>query len=302
MKTTISTLIAIALSLGVYAQNNNMMFIHKGQVIHEFSTQQIDSIVFYRTQEQTIPPISVVVRVDNNPHIDTIVIVQVDTLYICDSIITLSGCNDNTLGWGTSFGVISFATDSTWTITNGTTTQIWSDVVQATNCNKTIYAGGDTNNYNADCRSNPDHKGDLFSWCAVHRFQNELCPNGWRVPGVMDFISLDIAMGGTGQNRSATNSAELVQFINSTYLNSATWGGNFSEFCNASGTLSNTQHQKIARYWSSSVRSATPTAAHNLYFSLSIIDLPNPPNIGAINPQSSTTKFSGLSLRCVRDN
>ena len=55
MRKIITTLFAIALSLGVYAQNDTM-FVHSKQLIHEFATQEVDSIIFYRTQEKMENP------------------------------------------------------------------------------------------------------------------------------------------------------------------------------------------------------------------------------------------------------
>jgi hypothetical protein len=116
-------------------------------------------------------------------------------------IIDANGCNNMVPGWGESLGVVSFQTNNIWVVGN----QAWSDAVTATNCsNKTTFNGGDfigVNN-NADCRSNPGFPGDVFSWCAVNRFPNTICPAPWRVPTRQDFIDLDIALGGNGMNIS----------------------------------------------------------------------------------------------------
>ena len=117
--------------------------------------------------------------------------------------------------WPSALGNVSFATDSTWTISGNDIFQIWSDAVQTDYCsNKTSFRGGlnvkENNEYidnewvhfYVDCRSNPGQKGDLFSWLAVYELRRELCPYPWRVPTVQDFIDLDIALGGTGRNIS----------------------------------------------------------------------------------------------------
>ncbi|MDR2938319.1 MAG: hypothetical protein LBU92_05220, partial [Prevotellaceae bacterium] len=93
------------------------------------------------------------------------------------------------------FGVISFRTAQTWTVG----TQIWSDAVVATQCKKNTYDGGTISAPKVDCRQITGH-GDLFSWEAVNQYKADLCPDGWRVPTSSEFIALDVALGGTGQN------------------------------------------------------------------------------------------------------
>jgi hypothetical protein len=130
----------------------------------------------------------------------------------CEIAVTMPGfgyyndvCNGDLPGWGAKTGAVSFVSDSVWTIGS----QTWSDAVTTTSCReKTTYDGTKTaynhnakyNGHNADCRSNPEQKGDLFSWCAVIRFATFLCPSPWRVPTADDFRELDIALGGTGVN------------------------------------------------------------------------------------------------------
>jgi hypothetical protein len=116
-------------------------------------------------------------------------------------VVHRTGCNDDVPGWGESLGTVSFVSERIAIISNGTLTQIWSDDVTATNCQKEMFNGGGLHsNFNADCRSNPNRDrhnkliGDLFSWCAVHRFQNYLCPYPWRVPTKQDFVNLDIIL------------------------------------------------------------------------------------------------------------
>jgi uncharacterized protein YjdB len=71
-------------------------------------------------------------------------------------------------------GTASFISDKTWTVGN----QVWSDNVTATECQKTTFLGNTVQGaFRSDCRSNPGH-GDLFSWCAVIRYQDVLCPDG----------------------------------------------------------------------------------------------------------------------------
>jgi len=185
-----------------------------------------------------------------------------------------NNCNSNTPGWGESLGVVTFASEQTWKIGD----QEWSDVVQATNCNKEAYNAGSAGNFNADCRSNPGQRGNLFSWCAVARFAETLCPDGWRVPTKDDFIALNIALGGTGLNRQ--NSAELRD------RHLKEWGGAFGGRTSGNGTLA---YQDVnALYWTQSQQGA------DTGFSYSVMEN------GNSSPQGWNNKSQGFSVRCVR--
>ncbi|MDR0437459.1 MAG: Ig-like domain-containing protein [Bacteroidales bacterium] len=201
---------------------------------------------------------------------------KADTCLI--TVTTPDRCNINTPGWGSSLGTVTRGSEHT--ISNDSITQIWSDAVRATNCDKTDFVGGSFGNFNADCRSNPDHLGDLFSWCAVIRFQDQLCPAPWRVPTRQDFIDLDIAMGGTGSSR--TDSAHLVWYID-TDVNQ--WAGAYGGFCYSNGSLSN--QGSYALYWSQSDES---DQGNSLFFT----------SDGYINPRDWSNKFYGFTLRCIR--
>ena len=171
------------------------------------------------------------------------------------------------------FGTVSFATTQTWTVGS----QTWSDAVQTSYSNsKTIFKSN-----TADCRSNPDYKGDLFSWHAVDSFKNELCPKGWRVPTMQDFIDLDIALGGTGNYNPSADTT-----LRNKYLN--TWGGVYGGYCDSFGSLG--YQGSGVDYWSQSEESLY--YAYTLYFD----------SDGFIHPQGISGKSSGRSLRCVRDN
>jgi len=205
------------------------------------------------------------------------------------ALVVAIGCNVNTPGWGSSLGIVTRGAQE-WAISGNGITQIWSDAVTATNCQKTTFAGGSTGNFSADCRSNPDYPGDLFSWCAVIRFQDQLCPDPWRVPTTEDFINLDIAMGGNGRVRNTgTSSVATPQFTTDNYINR--WGGALGGACVfegahvSDGTLFS---QGTAFYWSQTEFYATD--AGFLHFRTS----------GTIWPSSRFFKQYGLSLRCVR--
>jgi hypothetical protein len=87
MKKLILTAFAFALWFGSQAQQTaDTMFVHKGQFIYEFSTAEVDSIIFYRTQETTLFPKDTIFIVETDTifivETDTIFIVQTDTIFI----------------------------------------------------------------------------------------------------------------------------------------------------------------------------------------------------------------------------
>ncbi|MDR0437288.1 MAG: Ig-like domain-containing protein [Bacteroidales bacterium] len=196
----------------------------------------------------------------------------------CFVTVTFYGCNTNTPGWGSSLGTITRDTNE-WTISGNGITQIWSDAVTASSCDKERFVGGEPDSFNADCRSNPDYPGDLFSWCAVVRFQNLLCPAPWRVPTTQDFIDLDIALGGTGFNTGFNNT------LRNRYFND--WGGAYKGLCSSSGALNG--QGSDAFYWSQAEYSAD--YGYHLTFN----------SFGAVYPQGNNyPKHYGFTLRCVR--
>jgi len=206
-----------------------------------------------------------------------IYVLALASVMLAQATFAQQGCNTNTPGWGNNLGRVSFVSNQTWTIGN----QTWSDAVTATACQKTAFNIGNprTGNYSADCRSNPEHRGDLFSWCAVTCFANQLCPYPWRVPTRDDFIALDQALGGSGKNRCC-----FVQFVTDNYINR--WGGVFGGISNPGGSFSSQGLWGV--YWSLSER--------NIYFGY-ILKFDT---VGNANPQLSWRKYLGLALRCVR--
>ncbi|MDR0437226.1 MAG: Ig-like domain-containing protein [Bacteroidales bacterium] len=195
-------------------------------------------------------------------------------------------CVNNTPGFGTSLGTVTRRTAQEWTVGN----QVWSDVLFAENCQKTSFSGGGDGKYNADCRSNitvPDStvaEGDLFTWCAVFRFKNDLCPAPWRAPTWEDFHNLDIALGGTGWTQYNQQQRIIEQ-----YLNPEVWGGSpYSGYCDWDGML---QYQGSISYWWSQSETTSPANASSLaiYYT------------GGIHPVNPWTKYFGLPVRCVKD-
>jgi len=274
MKKTTTTILAITLSLSVFAQQNDTMFIHTtNQFIHEFATAEIDSIVFQRTQ----PPMAL-------PR---------DTVWIRDTVwnTDVIPCNPTPM-WGIwdglSLGTVSFYTNQTWAIEGNGISQIWSDAVTTTTCQQKTWFYSYAmlpQRFNADCRSNPNFPGDFFSWCAVVLFANELCPYPWRVPTMQDFIDLDIAMGGTGQNRTNSGCDYTAEFVVNNYI--TRWGGAFGGYSILNGTL-RSQEGFFGRYWSQS--EYRTLHGYGLAFVV----------YGHIYPSDISTRHLGKTLRCVR--
>ena len=183
------------------------------------------------------------------------------------------GCNSNTPGWGENLGMVSFVTDQTWRVGS----QTWSDVIQVANCNKSAFDGGSINNFNADCRSNPNNKGDLFTWCAVARFGEVFCPAPWRVPTLDDFIALDRALGGSGSRR--TNVRHRNRYLTN-------WGGTYGGRALSDGSLLNQGTWGV--YWSESENNAG--SGFRLNFATD----------GYVAPRGWDNKNRGFSLRCIR--
>ena len=204
--------------------------------------------------------------------------IEIDSCCVIDT--SARFCNANIPGWNESLGIVSFASDRTWMID----TRIWSDAVTATNCDKTSFntvCRSCENNlsYNADCRSNPDYPGDLFSWCAVFRFQDELCPAPWRVPTREDFISLNRTLRDTIVNFRPKNPE-----IRDKYLND--WGGVYGGGCFLGGRLYD--QGTHALYWSQSENN--PDHGYRLFFAEN----------GVVYSAVGYFKRNGFALRCVR--
>jgi len=181
-------------------------------------------------------------------------------------------------------GLVSFVSDQEWIIKGGGITQIWSDAVQATGCNKTEFRGDFHNKvWFVDCRSNPDHPGDLFSWCAVDLFASDLCPAPWRVPTAEDFCNLDKFLIGQGLCYSHETTPDHLR---ETYID--VWGGTLSGGAGSRGSLFFGDVK--AYYWSSTEHD--DYYAFYLYYDVH----------GSIKSQCiESAKPFGFSLRCVRD-
>jgi uncharacterized protein (TIGR02145 family) len=215
-------------------------------------------------------------------------------------IVVITGCNFATPGFkGGTLGTVTYGDASNTDITVGTTTivgsngttQTWSAHVFAAGCEKNDYDGGAVSNYNTDCRKSSDASrnytgyGDLFSWCAVVKHRDMLCPEPWRVPTKEEFVSLDKALGGTGEDRTT----DVPSGVRAKYVAASGaqgWAGAWGSSCSVTGALVN--QGTYLRYWSSTEYDATYAFLLNV-------------NSGSnIDPQLSNGKNFGFALRCVK--
>jgi uncharacterized protein (TIGR02145 family) len=170
------------------------------------------------------------------------------------------------------------ATDNVWIIGEGDDQQIWSDVIELLACNKTDYDGGTNATPLADCRKNADdYRGYYYSWNYVTEHAAELCPAGWRVPTLADFILLDQLLGGTGTSCASGCEALVDDYVN-------VWGG--AKMGNSSiGALTNVG--TWGEYWSADVSAG---------FSSNCLSFTG----GRTYPQNSTYMRVGMPVRCVK--
>lgn len=173
------------------------------------------------------------------------------------------------------FGQIYFRTAATRTIG----TQVWSDVVIATRCQKDDFDGGTTGDYKVDCRQNPGY-GHMFSWKAVSRYGEYLCPasQGWRVPSTDDYIALDMELTGTQGVRMYEGHRDI--FINE-------WGATYGGYAHGPDMYST---GSWGRYWSGTGHPDLPDVGLAFYVKKD----------GEVNSMDYGPKLYGFMLRCVK--
>jgi uncharacterized protein (TIGR02145 family) len=197
----------------------------------------------------------------------------------------MSACQSGAPRWGTDPGVVSFKTDRTWQ----TGDLLWSDVVVSTVCSaRTSYLGRDSEGlqYYCDCRKGNDGFGDLFSWCGMASIRHQICPDGWRIPTSNDFIALDIALGGTGENRPFLSVSGPDIPILAKYTGDE-WGGGYGGNSTWDNVLARPNVE--AYYWG---QTAGVDNTQGMYLGFK--------TNGHIFVRQSTTKDFGMPVRCVR--
>jgi hypothetical protein len=209
--------------------------------------------------------------------------------------------------------------------TDGRPTQLWSGAVQAFGCRKNTFDSlvharpiPGTSNYpnvlNAyftDCRQSQhapySNQGHFFSWCAVMRFQDSLCPYPWRVPTLQQMIELDLNMGGDGGYRGGQNPqppfTNITDFAGDPggTLENPTFGGRWGGArWTGRARPSDALHMlESSTYWTATPGSGaiTQTQGHVLRFGFST----------NVNIQRYILGFlpygknQGFALRCIRE-
>jgi len=145
MKKNIFTIFAIALSFSVFAQQqHDTMFVHTtDRFIHEFATHDIDSIIFYRTQDRMELPRGTVIEIRWDTIRDTITIRDTvavrDTITIRDTIVKavylIVTQQDLMFYKEASLGGINITSNTAWTITSS---QPWVTLDQETGSDSEI--------------------------------------------------------------------------------------------------------------------------------------------------------------------
>jgi uncharacterized protein (TIGR02145 family) len=125
--------------------------------------------------------------------------------------------------------------------------------------------------------------GYLYNWKCVNENSdaanpNSLCPSPWRVPTRSDFITLDIALGGTGSNRNGIPLAWIEEHYVQEW--GAVWGGGAA----GTGTGWGSNHDF---YW---------TSEGNGLSGLSMVIT----TTGIVWPVDGRAARYGLQVRCVK--
>jgi uncharacterized protein (TIGR02145 family) len=194
----------------------------------------------------------------------------------------VSGCTSSSIA-GTMTVVSSLDATSTKTWTIGA--QTWSaPLVKAqTGCVQTTDFGTSTTppTLVAYYRSSGLYSGSgyLYNWICVIGYGYLLCPSPWRVPTTADFVTLDIALGGSGSLRND----EDPNWINSNYI--VKWGGAYGGY-GFSTDVSGAGAE--ARYHSA-------TQSGNVANGLTVT------TAGRVYPTATHWRSSmGLQVRCVK--
>jgi uncharacterized protein (TIGR02145 family) len=172
-----------------------------------------------------------------------------------------------------SLGVAGFTNSGATYNINGL---IVSSPVTVTYCNgRTSYAENSTAPYRADCAkhfSNTEY-GNLFSWCMVMQYADQLCPSPWRVPTMNDFCQIV-----NGSQTSCGENRDIIVNTNGWVYGNyyAYWGGD-AYICTCS------------YYWSSTIVDESQAR---------IFDLSQ---CCRSKPAGPHVKGSALSLRCVQN-
>jgi uncharacterized protein (TIGR02145 family) len=167
------------------------------------------------------------------------------------------------------------ASTKTWMVGS----QIWSDAINVPECDHATYTNSNTVPY---CRSYEysGRKWFYYNGAYVDANKDILCPSPWHVPTKDDFVSLDLALGGTGVSRSGLDPL----WVTSKYLDY--WGA-YAFFGYARGATVNELGVTLL-YWSS-----TPYTSSNVSYNLDV-------RTRSVTPTKIDDWSYGFSVRCVR--
>jgi hypothetical protein len=168
------------------------------------------------------------------------------------------------------------ASSNIWVIGN----QIWSDVIHLPECDKEDFG---TITTEPQCRSFVYEGTPLYYYNSPFAVDNAamLCPSPWRVATKDDFVALDIALGGTGENRAGENPEWIIE----SYVN--TWGAGLGGVCDASGVW-DVYIPLLNGYWTSTLEGGL---AYGMAFAAQYT---------TINPQATDNRSLGFQIRCVK--
>ena len=290
--TAVSAEVRVVLSHATTTRARNITFTLRAVVLPASTENKDLTWSSSNTTVATVDAATGVITTLNKSGVSTITATMVEGGKTAECVLTVEKtCNANVPGWGADgVGTAGFRSDKTWVVEG----KEWSDAVVTSKCSaKTTFAGGsEVGNYNAECRNNPGY-GDMFTWCAVIRFQDELCPDGWRVPSLAEFQELDVIFGGTGTYRSTT-----IEELNATYLSPEVWGGQFNGGCGvdmAGNPILYSQGEN-GFYWAATEYSLGN--GYGTYFSDANDDWGDP---ALVQPDSFMNFLdAGQGLRCVK--
>jgi uncharacterized protein (TIGR02145 family) len=208
----------------------------------------------------------------------------------CDTAFDGAEETEGCMSHNFKLGTVDFASTTQLVVSaaNGAPQTIWSDVVMATGCDKSTFNAGDGDTIKgtellSDCRRSSVGDGDFFSQCAMFRYANVLCPAPWRVPTEQDFVNLDLALGGTGENRSSDAT------ILAKYMDATIWGGIYGGYTTS---YSNDYGQgNSVNYWSSKKSASGVQCLYLVSYG----------SYNYIHPKYISNNNDGYFLRCVKD-
>jgi uncharacterized protein (TIGR02145 family) len=220
--------------------------------------------------------------------------INADALHAGNNIVPRIGGSGReiVIGGGKDYDVEAPAyavTNKVWHIVSAdeTISQTWSDEIHVPACNKTDITFGNSESPTSDCMKVAHCDSYYYTWTYVNQNAKTLCPDPWRVPTETDFINLDIALGGTGINRTlkAVDGA-MDKLLYNIYQN--VWGAEILGYQVPGGGIGAGQ----IKYWSSD-------RADNKGKNLALTPYANGDLVVAPSGLSDIWRYA-LAVRCVK--